>query len=145
MKKLLFILALTLCLNAFGQHHERIKALKIAFITERLQLTETEAQQFWPVYNAFDEKNQTLRQENLGRFRSVDVESLSESDAKTLLQNIIAKEEKRHELRETFMTDLMAILPAKKIILLKAAEDDFKRQMMERLRKRHEGFRNNKP
>ena len=61
MKRLLLILILTLSFNSFAQEkdrHERIKALKIAFITERLQFTEIEAQKFWPIYNAFEAENQ---------------------------------------------------------------------------------------
>ena len=33
---------------------EKIQALKIAFITQKLQLTADEAQKFWPVYNQYD-------------------------------------------------------------------------------------------
>ena len=54
MKKLITIgLLFLLTFNAFSQRkekEERIKALKIAFITERLALTETQAQKFWPPF-----------------------------------------------------------------------------------------------
>ncbi len=33
--------------------HEKIKALEIAFISRKLNLTENEAQRFWPVYNEY--------------------------------------------------------------------------------------------
>lgn len=33
---------------------ERIQALKIAFITKKLDLTANEAQRFWPVYNRYE-------------------------------------------------------------------------------------------
>ena len=46
-----------------------IKALKVAHITEKLDLTEKEAQQFWPIYNAYDEKMGTLKQTQKDRNR----------------------------------------------------------------------------
>ena len=39
---------------------ERIQALKIAFITQKLQLTADEAQKFWPVYNQYDNEIRSL-------------------------------------------------------------------------------------
>ena len=67
MKKLIILSLLCfLTFTAFAQHdekRERVKALKIAFITEQLNLTETEAQKFWPIYNAFEDNNNKLRRE----------------------------------------------------------------------------------
>lgn len=35
------------------KEHEKIKALEIAFISRKLNLTENEAQRFWPIYNEY--------------------------------------------------------------------------------------------
>ena len=59
MKRLIPILVLLIGLSGYAQRdgrmNERIKAQKVAFITEKLSLTAEEAQQFWPIYNAFEE------------------------------------------------------------------------------------------
>jgi hypothetical protein len=39
---------------------EKVQALKIAFITNKLQLTPDEAQKFWPVYNQYDNEVRSL-------------------------------------------------------------------------------------
>ena len=39
---------------------QRLKAQKVAFITNRLELTSNEAQLFWPVYNDFFKKKEEL-------------------------------------------------------------------------------------
>ena len=44
---------------------EKVKALKVAYITEQLELTTDEAQKFWPIYNAFDEKQSELLHEKM--------------------------------------------------------------------------------
>ena len=148
MKKILLILLITITVNSFAQdsnRQDRIKALKIAFITERLELTETEAQKFWPIYNAFDAENQKLRKENAIKFRKTDFESMSEQDAKTHLKEMMETDSMRYQLRQEFVSDLLTILPAKKIIILKATEDAFNRRMMEQFKKRREGFKKNNP
>ncbi|MBT8394389.1 MAG: sensor of ECF-type sigma factor [Flavobacteriaceae bacterium] len=144
MKKILLILILLLSISTYSQdkeRHERIKALKIAFITERLELTTTEAQNFWPIYNAFDAENQRLRQETKGKFRKVDFESMTDQEAKSHVEYMMATDTRKHDLKQKFANDLLKVLPAKKIILLKATEDAFNRRMMEQFRKRREGSR----
>lgn len=148
MKKLLLIPILFLTLSSFAQERgsqDRIKALKIAFITEQLQLTETEAQQFWPIYNNFEIESSELRAENFNRFRDFDSVNLTEEEAKVHLQTMLENDEKKHQLKKQFATDLMKVLPAKKIILLKVSEEAFKKRMMDRLKNHREGFRRNRP
>lgn len=143
MKKLITLsLLFFLTLSAFSQHNkekeERIKALKIAFITERLAFTESEAQKFWPIYNAFEDENNKLRRQSYNKRKVEDIESLTETQAKTLLNDMVSIEEQRHELRQKFMKDLLTVIPAKKVILLKASEDEFNKRMFEEFKKRRQ-------
>lgn len=50
--------------NTNSQRIEKIKALKIAFITQKLQLTSAEAQNFWPVYNQYENEIRKIRSNN---------------------------------------------------------------------------------
>lgn len=148
MKKILLILILFVSFNALAQdnnRHERIKALKIAFITERLELSETEAQKFWPIYNTYEAENKKIREETLGKFRNVDFSSMTDQDAIMHLEKFMVTDSKKHELKQQFVKDLLKILPAKKIILLKATEDAFNRRIMQEMKKRREGFKKNNP
>ena len=48
---------------------EAIKTKRIAFFTDNIGLTSSEAQQFWPVYNAFDKERMDLmgKRKNAGK------------------------------------------------------------------------------
>ena len=142
MKKLIILsLLFLLTFNAFSQHkerEERIKALKIAFITERLAFTESEAQKFWPIYNAFQEENNKLRRDSYDKRKVEDFDSMTEAEAKSLLDDMSSIENKRHKLREKFMKDLLTAIPAKKVILLKTTEDEFNKRMFEEFKKRRQ-------
>jgi hypothetical protein len=52
---------------------------------------------------------------------------------------------KKHQLKQQFVNDLLKVLPAKKIILLKVTEDAFNQRMMEQFRKRRESIRKEYP
>ena len=142
MKKLIILgLLFLLTFNVFSQHkerEERIKTLKIAFITERLALTETEAQKFWPISNAFEEENNKLRRDSYEKRKVENFDSMTEAEAKSLLDDMSSIENKRHKLREKFMKDLLTAIPAKKVVLLKSTEDEFNKRMFEEFKKRRQ-------
>ncbi|MEH6535720.1 MAG: sensor of ECF-type sigma factor [Psychroserpens sp.] len=142
----LFFIALTV--SVFGQRkerQERIKALKIAFITDKLELSETEAQKFWPVYNAIEEQKNMLRKEAQKMRKDLNFESLTDEQAKKLIKDMLGLENRKHNLHSKQINDLLKVIPAKKIILLKVVEDQFNKRMFEEMKKRREKFKKNKP
>lgn len=141
MKIFLTLLIVSLTLQGFSQDNgrrERIKALKVAYITEQLEFTASEAQKFWPVYNAFEEQEQALRKENYSKRKNTDVASLSEQEAKKMIEEMLMTEKKKQVLRESFIKDLQNILSSKKIIKLKITEDQFNKKMFEEYKKRRD-------
>lgn len=148
MKKLItFSLLFLLMYSAFSQdkeREERIKALKIAFITERLAFTESEAQKFWPIYNTFEAENNKLRRQSHDKPKVENFEALTESEAKALLDDMVSIENQKFKVREKFMKDLLTVISAKKVILLKATEDEFNKRMFEEFKKRRQE-KNEKP
>nr|WP_321228325.1 hypothetical protein [uncultured Psychroserpens sp.] len=142
----LLFLALTFCGFAQDkQRQERFKALKVAFITEKLEFTETEAQKFWPIYNAFEKERDMLRNNSREMRRNLKIESLSETDARKLLKDFLAFEDEQQKLKSDLVESLLTAIPAKKVILLKLVEEQFKKQMMEEWKKRHEKPEKNTP
>lgn len=137
MKKLLFILFL-LTVGVYGQgKHERIKALKTTYITEKLSLTSAEAEKFWPVYNNYDEKFYEIRKKernDIYKKLKNDLVSLSEAEANTLIDQSLSLEKESLELRTEMIAELRKAISPKKIIILKKAEDDFKRELLDRYR-----------
>ncbi|WP_460219602.1 sensor of ECF-type sigma factor [Psychroserpens sp. MEBiC05023] len=145
-KTLITLLFLALTLYSFGQRKERlerIKALKVAFITEKLELTEAEAQKFWPVYNAIETKKETLRKETQKLRRSIDFESLTNDEANKLITDMLGIENRKHNLRSKQINDLLRVIPAKKVILLKLVEEQFNKRMLQEMKKRREQFKKN--
>ena len=131
----LFILSFSL-ITVAQSNRDKIKTLKIAYITEKLNLSEKEAQKFWPIYNDFEEEKSRLRDEAYNVRKKTNIETLSEDEAKQLLKEIRANENKRQAIENDFVDKLTNIISAKKVILLHKIEDDFKRKMFEEYKKR---------
>lgn len=140
MKKLLPIFLLLFSLNITAQHknRERLKALKVSFITERLDFSEKEAQQFWPVYNNYEKKTSTIRFKEVKALRKEikeNISTMTDEEARSFVTKLNDAEIRMLKLRMEFSEKLSNIIPAKKIILLKIAEDDFKKKVFEQYKK----------
>lgn len=141
---IIFLLVTSLSFSqGFKEKREKVKALKVAYITEQLELTTDEAQKFWPIYNAFDENQAELRHEKmrsiLDRFKPGNVEKLSEKDASNSLIQMEKIEEDLFNLKKKFIKDLQGVISAKKIIKLKKAEEDFNRELLKQMREKRRG------
>nr|WP_288933301.1 hypothetical protein [uncultured Allomuricauda sp.] len=135
---LCFLLFGTFLMHAQGPGRERIKSLKVAFITERVGLTSEEAQQFWPIYNEHEETLENMRRKermelhaNISR-----VQELSTNESEKLLDNLLTLQFEKQKAERDFLSKLRTVIPAKKVLLLVKAEEDFKRQMIQQFRKR---------
>lgn len=145
MKMKTYILAfgfLLLSLGALAQpNRDQIRSLKVAFITERLDLTPKEAQEFWPIYNAYDDQMVKIKFEELRNLRrniKQNVETLSDSEAKTLLDSLVIAENKLHDEEVNLIKNLKMVISPQKILMLKVAEEDFNRKLFEQFRKRRQ-------
>ncbi|MEL0457145.1 sensor of ECF-type sigma factor [Flavobacteriaceae bacterium SZ-1-7] len=140
MKKIILpILMFLVSLSTFAQDkRDQIKAQKVAFITERLSLTESEAQQFWPIYNAYDDVTHKLRHEDIKNMRREikdNINTLSNERASQLLSDMAAAESQLCEEEAKLNNKLKKIISPKKIIMLKIAEEDFKKKLFEQWKK----------
>lgn len=117
---------------------EKIKAYKVSFLTTELELTSTEAEKFWPIYNAFDDKQYELRHDKMKMYLSKldeeTINSISEKEAAVLLSQIESTDKELYVLRDKYNTNLKKILSAKKILKLKKSEDDFNRKLLKQYR-----------
>ena len=122
----------------FKEKREKIKALKVAYITEQLELTTDEAQKFWPIYNANEEKQFELRHKKMrsiiNKFENGGLEKLSDKEATSLIDQVESIEDELHDYKKKYIRDLKTVISAKKIIKLKKAEDEFNRKLMKQFK-----------
>lgn len=118
---------------------DQIKALKVAHITTQLNLTEKEAEQFWPIYNSYDDNISKIRHDDMRKIhREIrkNSDSITEKQADELLNQFIDAENKIHNERVQLVQKLRNVISSKKIIQLKIAEDEFNRKILEQMKNR---------
>ena len=141
MKTVITLIITIISINiAFAQHpkREKIEALKTAHITNELELTSSEAQNFWPIYNASKDRKHQLRKQSREIHQNLkqNLDIISEKEAITILKKTIALQNKIHEEKNALINKLQHVLSAKKIIQLKKAEDEFNRVLLKKFKSR---------
>ncbi len=143
MKKVIVFIFLSMCIqNTYAQRGGRsskIKALKIAFITEKLNLSEDEAEKFWPLYNQYEKANHKLFKQEKHDIKTKiksagGIDSITEKEAISYLELLQKIKASHHEIKEKFYDNLLNFLPAKKVLQLEISEHEFRRNLMKKLR-----------
>ncbi|WP_439879840.1 Spy/CpxP family protein refolding chaperone [Pontibacter sp. MBLB2868] len=131
---LLFFFVLVLSSSAaFAQdRRENIEAAKIAFITDRLNLTPEQAQKFWPVYNEYENKRRDLMKNYRSGYRR-NLDELTDQEAKDRLEEMIDIKEKELALEKEYIARYQKVLAPKQIIQLYRADRDFTKLLLKRL------------
>ena len=141
MKKIISLVgvALVLTLTASAQKkgenwQEKVRAERVAFLTTELDLSEAEAQVFWPVYNA-------VQQERRDAFKAVRsaTKALSEAlkkgegDTAALLDDYLKAREKTTALERSSVERFKKVLPIEKVAKLTLAEEKFRHRQIGQL------------
>ena len=142
MKKILLILVMALGISVVSHAQDddgekgngsRIEALKIAYLTKKLNLSTDEAQRFWPIYNQY-----------MGEIRK------TRMDARQNKEGELPTEEKLLNIRKKYNGEFNKALSTEKINTFFKAEKEFgtvlQKELMERRMQKAENrrpFRNN--
>ena len=110
---------------------ERLESAKIAFLSQRIDLSSREAEKFWPVYNQYQNELKALMQQRKG-----DLQKQNQVSATDKIDMQLDMESKVLELKKRYTREFGKVLPPEKIVKLFQAERDFKNELIRELRER---------
>lgn len=108
--------------------HEKLKADKKLIVAKYMELTESEAGKFWPVYEQYQNDLQTSneRLRKLLENYAADYKSLTDEKAKSLLDEWIALEQDEGKRRSAFAPKVLQALPPKKAARYLQIENEYR-------------------
>ncbi|MGB1089482.1 MAG: hypothetical protein ACPGYN_01940 [Schleiferiaceae bacterium] len=119
----------------FEEKREKIEAIKVAFITEQIDLSVEESQSFWPVYNEMSNKEHALRKAQRDAFGGLkDYENASDKEVEKAIMELADLSVEIEELRKSYLPKFIDIIGAKKTAKLMKAEKEFGKRLMERMK-----------
>lgn len=119
-----------------SEHTEKIRTTKIAYINQKLDLSPTEAEKFWPIYNKFDVERWELRQNHHKylQYKKLNLENLTDDKAEELIKTHLAFRQNDLDLEVKYLKDFKKAIPVAKIAKLFQVERSFQTEILKRLR-----------
>jgi hypothetical protein len=117
------------------EQREKIETQRIAFITDKLELTPEEAEKFWPVYNEH-KKNMDVEKDEFRKKRLNDPEKIlgmTDDEASQIIQDQFKHEQKMLDMRKSFHLKVADILSPQKALRLVEVEKEFRVELMHRV------------
>jgi len=125
-----------------GNHHEKMQAEKVSYLTQKLDLTVMEAQKFWPVYNAFQDEMRALAMEKRKLEQNTCIHHDNELSAAEIEKNIdrmVELETLKAATEARYHKKFKEVLPIEKVAHLYHYEHEFRRYLLEKYRKHGRG------
>lgn len=110
---------------------KEIKAQKVAYLTEKMNLSVDESKAFWPVYNEYEQAMRQLRGEPRPKEKD-----LTEANAEKALISSLEREEKAIKVRKEFYDKVTSVISYKQLYLLEAGEREFRQKLFDQYKNR---------
>ena len=115
---------------------ERVRAEKVAFLTEQVDLTESEAQVFWPIYNQIQKEQREAFEAVRKAYEAMEKglqEGKTGKEMEKLVNAYVNAKDKNEGIETKYLNKLMKALPAEKVARYYVAEEKFRHQQIGRL------------
>ena len=115
---------------------ERVRSEKVAFLTEEIDLTESEAQVFWPIYNQIQKEQRDSFEEVRKAYEAMEKglrDNKSGKEMEKLVQAYIDAKDKSDGIETKYLNKLLKALPAEKVARYYVAEEKVRHQQIGRL------------
>ena len=147
MNRILIILVIVSFSNSYGQQNkmsfERLKALKMSYIIEKIGLTEEEESVFWGIYDQYEKRIFNNCRKEIKKIRRTYMKSLdnvTNSEALEIIHKINELEHDGLNLKEERDKLLLEKFSAQKILKMHHAEYHFNREMLYKIKKKKEAL-----
>ena len=98
---------------------DKIKADKKLVVATNMELTDSEAKGFWPIYDQYQKDLHKINQRITGLLESYAADfrgkSLTDEKAKKLIEEAVAIEQAEANLKSTYAPKLSKVLPVRKV------------------------------
>ncbi|MCU0422098.1 MAG: hypothetical protein MUC81_04735 [Bacteroidia bacterium] len=122
-----------------GAAKDKVEALRIAFITEKLNLSSKEAELFWPIFNSFQNELKGIRKKQRDASNAFKLKANpSEKECENFINEQLSFRQQETDLWKKYSTQFKKAIPAYKIAKLLSIEQEFKAQLLKRLKERRD-------
>lgn len=113
---------------------EKIEVLKRSFITDKIQLTVTEAEKFWPLYNERETSKEVIRKAIKDEMAEAKKNSKDEKTVLSSIDFITLKRKEEADADAKFLKGAMPIIGPDRCVKLASADREFQRELVKKMK-----------
>ncbi|MDO7875734.1 hypothetical protein Q5H93_13400 [Hymenobacter sp. ASUV-10] len=121
-----------------GGRLTQIENAKIAFITNRISLTQEQAQKFWPIYNEFSARRRELNRNTRLLRRDITPDMTDAQIRDNITQSFTGRQQELN-LEKEYFEKFQKVISLRQVAQLLNAERDFTKEVIKRVADRRSG------
>lgn len=130
-----FVLASVASIAQPVSKRDKIEALRVSFINQKVNFSTQESQLFWPLYDEYNDKLENARKSFRQQFiKNIDFTTLTDKEAEAYINAELTLKQKEYELYKEYFEKFKKVLPIKKVALLRRAEEEFKKELIKNIK-----------
>ena len=132
----LFVLvAFTSIAQPAASERDKIDALRVSFINQKVNFTTQETQLFWPLYDEYNDKLENARKSFRQQYiKNTDFTAITDKEAEAYINAELALKQREYELYKEYFEKFKKVLPIKKVALIRRAEEEFKKELIKNIK-----------
>ncbi len=111
----------------------KVDQARVNFIAQKLQLSPTESQKFWPIYNEYIDKIKSIRREKKKMFVSNNY-STNPADAEEFVKKFIQLDNTENQIKQEYIQKFKQSIGITKTSHLLKAEEEFRLELIKILK-----------
>lgn len=118
-----------------------LEAIRVGYITKKINLTTDEAKVFWPVYDAYRAEMKEVRDDQRDNVQSAreNFDTMSDQEVENAVNKMLDNRRKELDITLRYHEQFKKVLNIRKIAKLYKAEREFTQLLLARLQERREG------
>lgn len=116
-----------------GLNGERVHAIKVSYITDRIHLTSQQASRFWPVYDNYEADMRAMKQDFRRKHRG---NSDGPEESRQFVEDDLDRQEQAIAIKRRYKDQFLRIISTQQLADLYVAEHEFRKLLLQQLKNR---------
>lgn len=119
-----------------------LEAIRVGYITKKLNLTPDEAKQFWPVYDAYRAEMKEVRDDMRDNVQAAreNFDTMTDQEVEAAVTRMLDNRRKELDITLRYHEQFRKVLNIRKIAKLYRAEHEFTQLLLQKLQERRENM-----
>ncbi|MFC5271607.1 hypothetical protein [Adhaeribacter terreus] len=118
--------------NSHGKRTEKIEAARTAFLTDKMNLSQEQSQNFWPIYNEYEAKRKELRHKSRP-FKGKNLETLNDAQIKEQMNLMFDTRQKELNLDKEYAEKFQRVISVRQLAAMYKGEREFMKVLLQKL------------